>query len=104
MPRTAYQLRSDAERIWRAGVAAVLPDRLIRSHVRVDGDLLFVDDEAIELRRFRRVGRAQLVLSVGFLVGAQLPRRFALLGTGTWNRKRETFSVACISGCTSFVL
>ncbi len=66
MTRTAFQLRTDAERIWRAGVAAVLPDRLIRAKVQVDGELLLVDDGAIDLRRVGRIA----IVGAGKAAGA----------------------------------
>ena len=66
MPRSASQLRTDAERIWRAGVAAVQPARLIREHVRVDGDVLHVGDEAIDLRHVGRIA----IVGAGKAAGA----------------------------------
>ncbi len=48
-PRTAVQLREDALAIWRAGLAAVQADRLVQDNVRVEGDLLYVEDELIDL-------------------------------------------------------
>lgn len=66
MPRSASQLRADAECIWRAGVSAVLPDRLIRSHVNVEGDLLVVDDEVIDLRSVKRIA----IVGAGKAAGA----------------------------------
>ncbi|MEX2309922.1 MAG: DUF4147 domain-containing protein [Pirellulales bacterium] len=50
MPRGPSELRADAERIWCAGVAAVMPERLIRSKVRVDGNSLVVGDQVVDLR------------------------------------------------------
>ena len=55
MPRTSAQLRADVERIWWAGVQAVLPDRLIPEHVQVEGDTLLVGDEEIDLRHVRQI-------------------------------------------------
>jgi len=40
--RTSLQLRADAQRIWWAGVRAVLPERLVRQHVRVNAHSLIV--------------------------------------------------------------
>ena len=50
MSAHADKLRADVERIWRAGVAAVLPDRLVPDNVHVDGDWLVVGDDTIDLR------------------------------------------------------
>jgi hydroxypyruvate reductase len=55
MPPTALELRADAERIWRAGIAAVAPARLIQSYVFVDGNTLIVGEEAIDLRTVERI-------------------------------------------------
>src|SRR5436305_135739 len=55
MPRSAAQLRADAERIWRAGVAAVLPEGRSGSQVRVDGDWLTIGAESIDLRTVGRI-------------------------------------------------
>ena len=60
MPRSIQQLRHDALAIWRAGVDAVLADRLVREAVRVDGDQLVVRDQPLahlsEVRRIVVVG------------------------------------------------
>ncbi len=53
--RTAEQLRDDALRIWRAGVDAVHPSRLLPEFVRVEGDELWIGDEAISLRDIGRI-------------------------------------------------
>ena len=55
MASTARNLRADVERIWRAGVAAVLPERLVPEHVQVDGDWLLVGDESIDLGTIERI-------------------------------------------------
>jgi glycerate 2-kinase len=60
------KLRADAERIWRAGVAAVLPERLIPENVRVDGDWLAVDDELLDLRSIGRIA----IVGAGKAAGA----------------------------------
>jgi hydroxypyruvate reductase len=66
MPAAARDLRADVERIWRAGVAAVMPDRLIQSHVRVDGDTLAIGEELIDLRDVRRIA----IVGAGKAAGA----------------------------------
>lgn len=56
MKRSAEQLRSDALRIWQAGVQAVRSDRLVREAVRVEGERLLIGDLAhIDLARVRRI-------------------------------------------------
>ncbi len=66
MSRRTSDLRADVERIWRAGVAAVMPERLIRSHVRVDGDWLIVGDETVDLRDVERIA----IVGAGKAAGA----------------------------------
>jgi hydroxypyruvate reductase len=68
--RDTNQLRTDAERIWRAGVAAVMPDRLIRSHVHIDRDFLLIDDEVIDLRGVKRVAIVGAGKAAGALAAA----------------------------------
>jgi hydroxypyruvate reductase len=55
MVRSPTQLRADAERIWWAGVREVQPARLIPECVRVDGEILVVGDEELNLRGVRRI-------------------------------------------------
>jgi len=55
MSRSSSQLRADAERIWRAGVREVLPERLIPACVRVEDGQLLVGDESIDLSTVRRI-------------------------------------------------
>lgn len=55
MPRTAAQLREDVLAIWQAGLAAVQADRLVQDNVRVEGDLLFVEDELIDLTTIGKI-------------------------------------------------
>ena len=66
MQASAEKLRADVERIWRAGVAAVLPERLVPEHVRVDGDWLVVGDDSIDLRRIERIA----IVGAGKAAGA----------------------------------
>jgi len=49
------KLREDAVAIWRAGLAAVQSDRLVRGQLRVEGDRLFIGDEALRLSQVRRI-------------------------------------------------
>jgi len=66
MQRTPAQLRDHAERIWRAGVAAVQPDRLIRENVAIDGNTLVIADEIIDLQSVRRIA----IVGAGKAAGA----------------------------------
>jgi len=55
MPRTAQQLQEDARRIWWAGVEAVQPQRLIPEFVSVEGETLWLGEQAIDLRAIDRI-------------------------------------------------
>ena len=66
MNSTRAKLRADAERIWRAGVAAVLPERLIPAHVRIDGDWLVVGDQILNLDSIGRIA----IVGAGKAAGA----------------------------------
>jgi hydroxypyruvate reductase len=76
MPRSTSTLRADAEQIWRAGVDAAMPARLVQSHVRLDGDVLLIDDEAIDLRGVRRIA----VVGAGKAAGAMAAALEDVLG------------------------
>ncbi|MCI0331762.1 MAG: DUF4147 domain-containing protein [Planctomycetes bacterium] len=95
MTRTAFQLRSDAERIWRAGVAAVLPERLIRSHVQVDDDLLRVDDETIDLRGVKRIA----IVGAGKAAGGMAVALETALGPRLLEEKNVTGWVNVPADC-----
>lgn len=66
MHRATAKLRGDVERIWRAGVAAVLPERLIPEHVHVDGEQLIICDDEYDLRYIRRIA----IVGAGKAAGA----------------------------------
>lgn len=66
MERTPTKLRADAERIWWAGVRAVQPDRLLSEAIQLDGTLLLVSDNVIDLRNVRRL----VVVGAGKASGA----------------------------------
>lgn len=55
MNRSTEQLRRDALAIWQAGVDAVRSDRLVREHVRVDGNQLHIADHVFSLDQFQRI-------------------------------------------------
>lgn len=86
MPRSNSTLRADAERIWRAGIAAVLPDRLIQSHVCLDGNVLVIDDEAINLRGVRRI----VMVGAGKAAGAMAAALEGVLGLKLLAEKNVT--------------
>jgi glycerate 2-kinase len=53
--RSAEQLCSDARQIWQAGLQAVRSDRLVENVVRVEGSILLVAAEPLELARIGRL-------------------------------------------------
>jgi glycerate 2-kinase len=56
MHRTSQQLRSDALRIWQAGLEAVRSERLMRAAVRVEGSTLVIGNPAYEaVEEFERI-------------------------------------------------
>jgi hydroxypyruvate reductase len=55
MTRGLETLRRDCLQIWRAGVAAVDSQRLVRENVRVEGNRLHIGDDLLDLARIRRI-------------------------------------------------
>lgn len=55
MKRSATQLRDNALRIWRAGVDAVQPARLVPEHVGVEDGELWIGDAAMPLASIGRI-------------------------------------------------
>src|SRR3981189_997088 len=76
MNSMSAKLRADAERIWWAGVAAVLPERLIPENVRVDGDWLAVGDDLLDLRSIGRIA----IVGAGKAAGAMAVALEKVLG------------------------
>lgn len=76
MQRTAEKLRADVERIWRAGVAAVMPARLMPEHVQVDGNWLVIDDDPFDLVNVRRIA----IVGAGKAAGAMAVALEKVLG------------------------
>jgi hydroxypyruvate reductase len=76
MQRSASNLRAHAEQIWRAGVAAVKPDRLIPSQVRVEGDTLSIVDEIVDLGAVERIA----IVGAGKAAGAMAAALENVLG------------------------
>ncbi len=52
---TAAELRRDALQVWRAGVDAVVPQRLVPQCLRIEGQSLLIGDDAIPLDTIRRI-------------------------------------------------
>jgi glycerate 2-kinase len=86
MARSASNLIADAKAIWRAGVEAVRPERLVSSHVRVDGDTLFINDDAIDLRGVGKVA----IVGAGKAAGALAAALEAVLGPQLLAEKNVT--------------
>jgi hydroxypyruvate reductase len=76
MAPSTSRFRADAEQIWWAGVQAVLPERLITSHVRRDDYMLLIDDEAIDLHGVRRIA----IVGAGKAAGAMAVALEGVLG------------------------
>jgi glycerate 2-kinase len=95
MPRSASQLRADAERIWRAGVDAVLPERLVAEHVRVDGCWLVVGDESIDLSSVGRI----VIVGAGKAAGAMVVALEDALGPKLLDEKDVTGWVNVPADC-----
>jgi hydroxypyruvate reductase len=84
MSSTAAKLRADADRIWRAGVAAVMPQRLIPENVTVDGDSLVVGDELLDLRPVGQIA----IVGAGKAAGAMAVALEDVLGPHLLDEKR----------------
>lgn len=73
MFRSTEQMLRDARKIWQAGVDAVRSDRLVEQALRVEGDLLVVDEqETIDLSRIEHIevvgaGKAGAGMAAGVL-------------------------------------
>ncbi|MBN2022063.1 MAG: DUF4147 domain-containing protein [Pirellulales bacterium] len=71
MLRSAQQLRQDALGIWRAGVDAVAPDRLVRAAVAVEGGNLAIGEQRLSLDSIGRIavvgaGKAGTAMAAAF--------------------------------------
>ncbi|MEM9658908.1 MAG: glycerate-2-kinase family protein, partial [Planctomycetota bacterium] len=87
MPQTSDQLRADAMAIWRAGVEAVRPARLMRDAVQPDGNHLLIDGEPIELTKVGRLvvvgaGKAGAGMAIAMeeILGPQILREKQVAG------------------------
>ncbi len=95
MPRPESSLCHDAERIWRAGVAAVQPDRLLRQQVHREGDQLTIGDETISLDRVGRIA----IVGAGKGAGAMALVLEEILGPRLLTEKRVTGWVNVPADC-----
>ena len=66
MQRDPAQLLEDARHIWQAGVDAVMPERLVPAHLRVDGNGLFVGEQQFDLEKVRKIA----IVGAGKAAGA----------------------------------
>ena len=69
MGRSAEQLRTDAERIWWAGVKAVQPEHLLPQWLQAVGNSLWIGNEELDLRQVERIavvgaGKASAAMAV----------------------------------------
>lgn len=95
MSSASIKLRADAEHIWQAGVAAVLPERLIPQHVRVDGNWLLVGDELIDLRAVERIA----IVGAGKAAGAMAVALESVLGPELLDEKNVSGFVNVPADC-----
>jgi glycerate 2-kinase len=86
MPRRTDQLREDALRIWRAGVAAVHPARLMPDFAYADGRRLWVGDEEIDVADAGRIA----IVGGGKAAGAMVAALEQALGAELLDAKRVT--------------
>ena len=84
MTSQSAKLRVDVERIWRAGVAAVLPATLIPENVCLDGDWLAVGDEVLDCRAIGRIA----VVGAGKAAGAMAVALEKALGSELLEEKQ----------------
>jgi glycerate 2-kinase len=84
MRRTAEQLRSDALKIWQAGVAAVQPARLIPEWVQVEGGDLWLGGEPTPLDSLRRI----VIVGGGKASGAMAAALESALGPSVLRSKQ----------------
>lgn len=95
MNSLAAKLRADAERIWRAGVAAVLPERLIPEKVRIEGHWLAIGDELFDLRPVRRIA----IVGAGKAAGAMAVALEMVLGQRLLEEKQVSGWVNVPANC-----
>ena len=86
MSSTADKLRADVDRIWRAGVAAVLPERLVPENVHVDSNWLLIGDDEIDLGAVDRIA----IVGAGKAAGAMGVALEHVLGRQLLDEKKVT--------------
>jgi hydroxypyruvate reductase len=97
MTSLSAKLRADAERIWRAGVAAVLPERLIPENVHVDGDWLATGDDLLDLRSVGRIA----IVGAGKAAGAMAVALEKVLGPQLLEEKQVSGWVNVPADCVA---
>jgi len=95
MPRSEIELGADAQQIWQAGVAAVQPERLIKQHVRVEGNWLTVGEEVLDLRSLGRIA----IVGAGKAAGAMALALESVLGASVLEKKNVTGWVNVPADC-----
>src|SRR5262245_44084339 len=95
MSSSSAKLRADAEHIWRAGVAAVMPERLIPEHVRLDENWLAFGDEVIDLRKVGRIA----IVGAGKAAGAMAVALENVLGPELLDEKQVSGWVNVPADC-----
>lgn len=83
---SAQKLRSDAERIWRAGVDSVRPEVLLKREIQLDGRTLHLGDWQGDLDSIGRI----LVVGGGKAGTAMVRELELILGPGLLAEKRVT--------------
>jgi glycerate 2-kinase len=94
-PVIANELQADAERIWWAGVRAVMPENLIPANVGVDDEILQVGDDEIDLQLIERI----VVVGAGKASGAMAVAVEQVLGRELLKSKRVTGWVNVPADC-----
>ena len=95
MSRSAEELRADALRIWKAGVATVDSERLVREALRIEGSSLVLGDTAIDLDSIGRIA----VVGAGKAGAGMAAAVEDVLGRGLMEAKRLSGWVNVPEGC-----
>lgn len=94
-PVTAAELQADAERIWWAGVRAVMPENLIPANIFINDGILQVGDDEIELQPIERI----VVVGAGKASGAMAVAVEQVLGQQLLTSKRVSGWVNVPADC-----
>lgn len=95
MHRSAAQLRADVQAIWRAGVVAVQPARLVPEYLATDGHTLYLGDREYPLDAIERI----VVVGAGKAAGAMAVAVENTLGDVILKSKRVTGWVNVPADC-----